>query len=134
MQWTVRIPHIRRLAWLAGLAGLASVITPARAEEPVLIARIIAVGLPGAGAVSGVGYFHPGGPIRDKPEFAAFTQPGRILDPDRVLITGTSNFGTPKAPPNEPAGAALSIDASGTAVIAIPAAECNCSPRRARLS
>jgi mono/diheme cytochrome c family protein len=122
MQWTVRIPHIRRLAWLAGLAGLASVIAPARAEEPVLIARIIAVGLPGAGAVSGVGYFHPGGPIRDKPEFAAFTQPGRILDPDRVLVTSTSNFGAPKALPNEPEGAVLSIDASGTDVIAIPAA------------
>ena len=38
---------------------------PAHAEEagpPVLSARVIAAGLPGAAAVSPVGYFHPGGP------------------------------------------------------------------------
>ena len=47
---------------------------------PALRARIVAVGIAGAGAVAPVGAFHPGGPIRDKAEFFAFTQPGRILD------------------------------------------------------
>ncbi len=87
---------------------------------PIATGRVIAVGLPGAGAVSGVGYFHPGGPIHDKPEFAAYTEPGRILDPDRVLVTSTSNFGAPKARPHDPEGAVLSIHTAGTEVIAIP--------------
>jgi hypothetical protein len=57
--------------------------------------------------------FHPGGPIHDKPAFVAFTQPGRILDPERVLVATTSNFGAPLAQAEATEGAILSIDASG---------------------
>jgi hypothetical protein len=66
-------------------------------SPPALTARVVAVGIPGVAAVAPVGRFHAGGPIHDKPEFAAFTQPGRVLDPNRVLVTSTSNFGAPMA-------------------------------------
>ena len=78
---------------------------------------MIAVGIPGAAAVAPVGTFHPGGPIRDKPEFAAFTEPGRILDPRRVLVTSTSNFGAMRANPGDPEGSVLSIDPDGEMLV-----------------
>jgi len=88
---------------------------------PALTARVVAVGIPGVAAVSPVGAFHPGGPIRDKPEFAAFTQAGRILDPNRVLVTSTSNFGAPLALAGAPEGSVLSIEPEGAA-FSVPAA------------
>ena len=98
-----------------------SLVSASSAEEPVTAsARIIAVGLPGAAAVTQVGTFHTGGPIHDKPEFAAFTLVGKVLDPNRVLVTATSNFGAPRALANETESAALSIDTAGTEVIVIP--------------
>ncbi|HKQ06406.1 MAG TPA: hypothetical protein VJ464_14825 [Blastocatellia bacterium] len=87
---------------------------------PVLIGRIVAVGIPGAGAVSAVGTFHPGGPIHDKLTLRAFTQPGAILDPERILVTSTSNFGAPFAQNGQPPGAVISIDPRGSAPIIIP--------------
>src|SRR2546430_17324257 len=105
--------------------ALVFVVVPAQAEDaahaPVLAARIVLVNLPGAGAVSSVGHFRPGGPIHDKPGFVVYTQPGRILDPDRVLVTSSSNFGASKARANEAEGAVLSIDASGREVLNVPA-------------
>ncbi len=92
------------------------------APPPVLNARIVATGLPGAAAVSQVGYFHPGGPIRDKPAFAATTEPGQILAPDRVLVATISNYGAPLARANEPEGSVLSIDPAGAEVIVVPPA------------
>ena len=91
------------------------------AAPTALPARVVAVGIPGVAAVSPVGAFHAGGPIRDKPEFAAFTQPGRILDPNRVLVTSTSNFGAPLALTGAPEGSVLSLDPDG-ATLAVPAA------------
>jgi hypothetical protein len=76
--------------------------------------RVIAVGIPGASAVSAVGTFLPGGPIHDKPELAAFTQPGRVMDPTRILVGSSSNFGAPKANADQSEGAFLSIDPSGS--------------------
>jgi mono/diheme cytochrome c family protein len=64
--------------------------------------------------------FHPGGPIRDKPEFAAFTEPGRILDAKRVLVASSSNYGAPLARKDAPEGSVLSIDPDGP-IVAIPA-------------
>lgn len=108
--------------FITGLAALSLTAAPlgARAEDQPLAARAVAVGIPGAAAVAQVGYFHAGGPIRDKPEFAAYTQPGRILDPKRVLVTSTSNFGAASVRPGEPEGAVLSIDAEGGAVLVPP--------------
>ena len=82
-----------------------------------LAARVVAVGIAGAGAVAPVGTFHPGGPIRDKPEFFAFTQPGRILDAKRVLVASSSNFGAPRAHQDEAEGSILSIDPDGATIV-----------------
>jgi hypothetical protein len=87
----------------------------------VLSARVVAVGIPGAGAVSPVGTFHPGGPIHDNPRFAAFTSPGEVLDPARVLVASSSNFGAPLARTDQPAGAILSLDPRGPDVLRVPA-------------
>jgi mono/diheme cytochrome c family protein len=92
---------------------------PSVETTPALTARVVAVGIPGAAAVSPVGIFHPGGPIRDKPDFAAFTQPGRILEAKRVLVTSTSNFGAPRALMTAPEGSVLSLDPEG-AMLVVP--------------
>ena len=54
----------------------------------ILRARIIAVGIPGAGAVARIGNF-VSGQFTD----SAYTKPGRILDPARILVASTSNYG-----------------------------------------
>lgn len=105
---TVRLAVTRLLfvaAAVAFLAGKASADPP-----PLLSAWIVVLGLPGAGAISAVGVFHPGGPIHDKPAFAAMTAKGQVLDPARVLVASNSNFGAPVAHGREPEGSVLSID------------------------
>src|SRR5262245_8992486 len=98
-----------------------SSLTQDAAKEPIaLTARVVAVGIPGAGAVAPVGFFHPGGPIHDNAAFAAFTQPGRILDRKRVLVAGNSNFGAPRARIDAAEGSVLSLDPDG-ATIVVPA-------------
>src|SRR5262249_30941195 len=92
----------------------------AQSPTPALSGRVIAVGIAGAGAVSPVGTFHPGGPFHDKPEFAAFTQPGKILDGKRVLVAGSSNFGAPRAHQDQAEGSVLSIDPTGPTVVVAP--------------
>jgi hypothetical protein len=78
-------------------------------------ARVIATGIPGAGAIAEVGSFLTGSPFHDNPVFAATTQPGRVLARDRLLVASTSNFGAPLGNANEYAGTILSIDPSGDA-------------------
>lgn len=82
-------------------------------------ARVIASGISGAGAVSAVGSFHAGGPIHDNAAFAAYTQAGRVLDPTRILVTSTSNFGAAQIAGFSP-GSVLSIDPTGTAIVVPP--------------
>ena len=102
-------------------AMTAAIFTPAVAQDPTELAgRLVAVGIPGAGAVSAIGIFHPGGPVQDKPAFRAFTQAGAILDAQRLFVASSSNFGAPLARPEQPAGAILSLDPRGPAPIAIP--------------
>ena len=87
---------------------------------PVLQGRLVASGIPGAGAVSQVGTFHAGGPVHDLPEFAAYTVSGRILDAKRVMVASTSNFGMPGIA-GIAEGSVLSIDPNG-GTLRIPAA------------
>ncbi|HKF54242.1 MAG TPA: hypothetical protein VKJ45_02315 [Blastocatellia bacterium] len=82
--------------------------------------RIVALGIPGASAIAPVGAFLPGGPIHDNPKFAAFTQPGRVLDPTRILVASTSNFGAPSANPGQDEGSFLSIDPRDPQPLVIP--------------
>src|SRR5262249_17165166 len=89
-------------------------------DRPFIAGRIVAVGIPGAGAIAAVGVFLPGGPIHDNPKFAAFTQPGRILDPARILVASRSNFGAPLANSQEDEGSFLSIDPRNPLPLLIP--------------
>lgn len=79
-------------------------------------ARVVARGIPGAGAIAQVGPFHRGGPIHDRADFAPFTVPGAVLNANRLLVASTSNFGAPLALTAQPAGSILSIDPSGSTV------------------
>jgi hypothetical protein len=112
------------LVLIAAVIGLAAVgsldIVRAEGKEQPLRGRIIAVGIPGASAISAVGTFLAGGPIHDDPAFAAYTQSGRILDPVRLLVGSRSNFGAPVANSDQYEGAFLSIDPRGTEALAIP--------------
>ena len=105
---------------LSALCGLIN--GKAGDNEESLRGRIIAVGIRGASAISPVGAFLPGGPIHDNPAFAAYTQPGRVLDPARILVGSRSNFGEPKANPDQREGSFLSIDPRGTDTLVIPRA------------
>jgi hypothetical protein len=119
-------PMTRRFAVViaVGVVGLASLggtgVSAADEDAPFINGRVIASGIPGASAVSAVGTFLPGGPIHDNPELAAFTQPGRVLDPTRIVVGSRSNFGAPQANADQLAGSFLSINPSG-ADLAVPA-------------
>jgi hypothetical protein len=84
--------------------------------------RIVALGIPGASAISAVGTFLPGGPIHDSPALAAFTMAGRVLDPVRILVGSTSNFGAPVAHSGQLPGSFLSIHPRFPDILAIPPA------------
>jgi hypothetical protein len=103
------------------LLALFLVAAAAKPGVPELRGRLVAVGIPGIAGVAAVGTFHEGGPFHDKPAFRAFTEAGAILDPDRILVTSTSNFGAPIGHSSEPAGAVLSVDPRGDKPIQIPA-------------
>ncbi|MEA2190561.1 MAG: hypothetical protein QOI73_682 [Solirubrobacteraceae bacterium] len=85
-----------------------------------LAARVLAAGIPGAGALSPVGAFHPGGPIHDTRSFAATTRRGKVLDPARLLVASSSNFGAPLARPDWSPGAILSLATDARAVLRVP--------------
>ena len=97
------------------LPGPADASGPAPAASPddetaaQLTGRVLATGIPGAGALSPVGSFHPGGPMHDQSDFAATTEPGEILDPTRLLVASTSNFGAPTARADWASGSILSL-------------------------
>lgn len=103
---------------LAAVTTIACVPDGKEAKTPIdANARVVAVGIPGAGAVAEVGNFLTGGPIHDRvTTFALFAQPGKILEPKRVFVASTSNFGAPLARPGEAEGAVLSIDPNAAAV------------------
>jgi hypothetical protein len=105
---------------LATLGGTGS-STAGATDASFINGRPIAFGIPGASAVSPVGTFLPGGPIHDNPTLAAFTQPGRVLDPTRMMVGSTSNFGAVKANADQAEGSFLSIDPAGEG-LAVPAA------------
>ena len=125
---TEKIPSARRSRVLFALcvsAALALLFgaTPsnnAAKRHGVLRARVIASGIPGAGAVAEVGDFLRGSPLHDNAAFVAFTQSDNVLAPKRVLVASTSNFGAPLARPKDPEGAVLSLDPAVSS-ITVPA-------------
>jgi hypothetical protein len=85
-----------------------------------LTARVVAVGIPGAGTVAAVGRFLPGGPINDNPSFQAYTGPGKVLQAERILVGSASNFGAAKAVESDMPGSILSIDPTAPEVLRVP--------------
>jgi hypothetical protein len=114
-------------AMVVGVMVIAAIVIPTvakaedhdRDDQQALRGRIVAVGIPGASSVSAVGTFLPGGPIA-KPPSNAFTQAGQVLDPVRILVGSTSNFGAPLARTDQRPGTFLSIDPNGPTVIIPP--------------
>jgi hypothetical protein len=87
--------------------------------------RVIAVNIPGASAISQVGTFlnNPVPPACANPiptKFPTFTQPGAVLDPNRILVGSRSNFGAPPAIGVGREGSFLSISPSGPGVLRVP--------------
>jgi hypothetical protein len=111
----------RRILLTLAMSAISGIGIARAGDQQSVGGRIVAVGIPGASAISAVGTFLPGGPIHDKPAFAAFTQPGKVLDPARILVGSTSNFGAPLANANQLPGSFLSIDPHGVAPLMIPA-------------
>src|SRR3977135_3553470 len=116
-----KLNKVRTLVIIAAVLGSTTLgslnIGRARNDENFLRGRIIAVGIPGASAISPVGTFLPGGPIHDKPTFAVYTQPGRVLDPARIRVGSTSNFGALLARGDQLPGSFLSIDPRGSTIL-----------------
>ncbi len=88
-------------------------------------ARVIAVNIPGASAISQVGTFlnNPVPPACAHPIpmlFPAYIQPGAVLDPNRILVGSRSNFGAPLAIGVGREGSFLSIDPSGPDILRVP--------------
>jgi hypothetical protein len=81
-----------------------------------LRARVIATGIPGAGAVAEVGNFLRGGPNHDSASFLPYNQNGAVQGPTRVFVASTTNWGAPLAIPNAAEGSILSIDPSANGV------------------
>lgn len=119
LEWTGPAREPPQDAWEVPLtttvAPTGAGIVPVR-----LSARVLATGIPGAGALSAVGTFHPGGPMHDKRDFAATTRAGEILDPTRLLVASTSNFGAPPARTDWAEGAILSLATDAPAALAVP--------------
>jgi hypothetical protein len=116
-------------AHISGIAVLAFCLTLVQSswadgKQPprALQGRVVAVGIPGASAISVVGVFLPGGPIHDKPALAAYAQPGAVLDPARLLVASTSNFGETLANADQLPGSLLSIDPRGGVPLIVPPA------------
>jgi hypothetical protein len=97
---------------------------------PRLDARVIAINIPGASAVSQVGMFIPGPPTQfgqctlphPIPGFSSgdFIKTGAVLDQNRILVGSRSNFGAPLAIGVGQEGSFLSIDPSGPGVLSVP--------------
>jgi hypothetical protein len=94
-------------------------------------ASVVAINIPGASAIAQIGSFINGGtltsgnnnctnpsPIPTK--FLGFTQLGKVLDPSRLLVGSTSNFGTPRAVGVGREGSLLSIAQSVMGFLTIP--------------
>jgi hypothetical protein len=95
----------------------------AKQKVPGIDARVVAINIPGASAISQVGTFlnDPTACARPIPtNFPSFIQSGAVLDPNRILVGSRSNFGAPLAPGVGQEGSFLSIDPSGTDILSVP--------------
>jgi hypothetical protein len=111
------------LAMALAVTGITTIgtLNVARAEDNhTLQGRIVAVGIPGASAITPVGNFVPTGPIPTHPDLNPFIRPGQVLDPARILVGSSSNFGEPVFRTDQREGSFLSIDPSGDMLVIDP--------------
>ena len=102
--------HIRTTAFgiLVVATGITTLASEARWQEARaqavkdINAHVVAINIPGASAIAQIGTFlnvsPPGAcanPIPSK--FPNSILPGAVLDPNRILVGSTSNFGAPLA-------------------------------------
>ncbi|MDQ3645567.1 MAG: YeiH family protein, partial [Actinomycetota bacterium] len=120
LQWTGSLTEPPASARRMALTGEVPQRDVSEIRPVRLTGRVVAVGIPGAGALSSVGTFHPGGPMHDKRDFAATTRPGQVLDPSRLLVASTSNFGAPTARTDWAPGAVLSISTDAPGPLLVP--------------
>lgn len=106
--------------YLAIVALVGALVSACGGGSEPLEARIVAVGIPGAGPVTAVGTFLPGGPINDKPEFNVYTELGRVLESERILVGSPSNFGAVQAIEKDMPGSIISIDPRSAEVLRVP--------------
>lgn len=85
-----------------------------------LDARLVAVGVHGASGIRQVGAFLDASPILTNGPFQAFTGPGQVLDPSRLLVASSSNYGAPLARTDHQPGSVLSLDIGAKAPIVVP--------------
>jgi hypothetical protein len=131
--------QIRRtvLGILALVTGIAVIDGKAAWAQgiPRLDARVIAINIPGASAVSQVGTFLPSTPPIPPvpftctlphpipalfPSYIQSTPQSAVLDPKRILVGSRSNFGAPLAVGVGQEGSFLSIDPSGPDSLSVP--------------
>ncbi len=110
---------------IAGISGDAALHAALADKIADVDARVVATGIPGASALAQVGTFLNvapplacANPIPTK--FPSFIRSGAVLDQKRILIGSRSNFGAPLAIGAGQEGAFLSIDPSGSQVLAVP--------------
>lgn len=123
-----------------GLIAVAAVIAvldgeaawrAARAEAILGIdASIVAVSIPGASTIGQIGTFlstgtlTPGNCANPMPipkNFPTYTLPGKVLNPNRILVGSRSNFGAQLPASGGLKGSLLSIDPSGRFTLVVPA-------------
>jgi hypothetical protein len=96
-----------------------------------LNAHVVAANIAGASAIAQIGMFVPTGtelltpgnctnPSPIPTHFAASTQPGAVLDPNRILVGSRSNFGAPRAIGVGQEGSFLSIEPNGPDILKVP--------------
>lgn len=125
-KFTANLPGIVALAVGIILADTNTMWQAARAQVTTKVgARVIAINIPGASAISQVGTFlnNPVPPACAHPIptlFASYIQPGAVLDPNRILVGSQSNFGAPLAIGAGAEGSFLSIDPNGKSILSVP--------------
>lgn len=121
VEWSASLDEQSSDARAVPLSSVAAVAPEPAVPVTRLSARVVAAGIPGAGALSPVGAFHPGGPMHDNRAFAETTRPNEVLDPTRLLVASTSNFGAPVARSDWAPGAILSLATDAPSPLVVPA-------------
>ena len=92
--------------------GIASLATPTATSIPTYTGQseLLVTDVDGLAGIRQVGPFHAGGAIPSNPEFLIETLEGRVLDPERLLVASSSNYGLPLYNDQMFPGSLLSLD------------------------